>query len=146
MTGKTLLIGAAATALLPALASAAPGGNGSTSPGSSNGAGYHHMNGPAMTGQPDQDCRTADRRRNGLGPGQFGELGPFGLRRKRGRRLCRLANAELAQHGVGVAVRRRLLEPASIGSRAPGPVRPLRAGPDQRKGGTLSIERPAFFP
>jgi len=75
MTGKTLLIGAAATALLPALASAAPGGNGSTSPGSSNGAGYDHMNGPAMTGQPDQDCEQLIADEMGSDPGNSASSG-----------------------------------------------------------------------
>ena len=51
MQAKFLLLGAMATALAPSLASAAPGGNGST-----NGAGYDHLNGPTTTGQPSQDC------------------------------------------------------------------------------------------
>ena len=56
MQAKILLLGAAALALAPTLASAAPGGNGSTSNGSTNGAGYDHSNGPTTTGQPNQSC------------------------------------------------------------------------------------------
>jgi hypothetical protein len=57
MTTKILMIGAAALALAPGFASAAPGGNGSTSTGSTTGVGYNHMNGPSSTGQPDQSCQ-----------------------------------------------------------------------------------------
>ena len=75
MTGKTLLLGAAAAALLPAVASAAPGGNGSTSQGSTNGAGYNHMNGPATTGQPDQDCEQLIADGTGSDPGNSADSG-----------------------------------------------------------------------
>lgn len=56
MTTKLLWLAATAMALAPTLASAAPGGNGSTSNGSTQGVGYDHMNGPTSTGQPDQSC------------------------------------------------------------------------------------------
>ena len=48
------LIGAAAVALAPAASFATPG----NSQGSTNGAGWNHMNGPPVgqTGQPNQDC------------------------------------------------------------------------------------------
>lgn len=75
MTGKTLLLGAAAAALLPAVASAAPGGNGSTSQGSTNGAGYNHINGPATTGQPDQDCEQLIADGTGSDPGNSASSG-----------------------------------------------------------------------
>ena len=68
MKANILLFGAAAMALAPALASAAPGGNGSTSNGSS-GAGYNHSNGPSMTGQPSQDCEDLVASGEGSTPG-----------------------------------------------------------------------------
>ena len=46
------LLAAGAIALVPALALAAPG----NSQGSTNGAGWNHMNGPASTGQPGAEC------------------------------------------------------------------------------------------
>ena len=69
MKAKVLLPAAVAMALMPAAASAAPGGNGSTSPGSTNGAGYNHTNGPATTGQPDQDCEDLIASGTGSDPG-----------------------------------------------------------------------------
>jgi hypothetical protein len=65
MQAKILLLGAMAMALAPSLVSAAPGGNGSTSNGSTNGAGYNHSNGPDSTGQPGASCEDA-----GTTPGQ----------------------------------------------------------------------------
>ncbi|MFL6721099.1 MAG: hypothetical protein ACJ8FT_04740 [Sphingomonas sp.] len=56
MTARMLMVAAAATALAPSLAAAAPGGNGSTSPGSTTGAGYDHLNGPDTSHQPNQSC------------------------------------------------------------------------------------------
>jgi hypothetical protein len=52
---KILLVGATAMVLAPALALAAPGGNGSTSPGSTNGVGYNHSH-VTQTGQPGKTC------------------------------------------------------------------------------------------
>jgi len=57
MKARILMIGAIATAFLPAVASAAPGGNGSTSTGSTTGVGYDHLNGPSSTQQPSQSCQ-----------------------------------------------------------------------------------------
>ena len=54
---KLLVIGAAAMAFAPGIASAAPGGNGSTSTGSTTGVGYDHLNGPSSTHQPSQSCQ-----------------------------------------------------------------------------------------
>jgi hypothetical protein len=53
METRILLLAAAATALVPAYASAqtAPGN------GQYNGQGYWHMNGPDTTGQPNQSCQ-----------------------------------------------------------------------------------------
>lgn len=59
---KILLLGAAAMSLVPGFALAAPGGQGSTSPGSTNGV--NHSNGPATTGQPNASCEDA-----GITPG-----------------------------------------------------------------------------
>jgi hypothetical protein len=56
MKASTLIFGATALLLAPSATFAAPGGNGSTSNGSVNGTGYNHYNGPATTGQPDQNC------------------------------------------------------------------------------------------
>lgn len=67
MKAKILMIGAAAMALASGFASAAPGGNGSTSTGSTTGVGYDHLNGPSSTGQPSQSCQDI----NG------GNTGPF---------------------------------------------------------------------
>ncbi len=50
MNVKILVTAAAVLAFAPALASAAPGGNAPTN------SGPNHMNGPATTGQPSQDC------------------------------------------------------------------------------------------
>jgi len=69
MQTKILLLGAAALALTPTLASAAPGGNGSTSNGSTNGAGYDHSNGPTTTGQPGADCEALVASGDGSTPG-----------------------------------------------------------------------------
>jgi len=52
---KTLFLGATAMTLAPALALAAPGGNGSTSPGSTNGVGYNHSQ-VTQTSQPGKTC------------------------------------------------------------------------------------------
>ncbi len=60
---KTLLLGATAILLAPTLAYAA-GGNGATSPGSTNGVGYNHSQ-VTETGQPGQTCGV-----NGPPPGQ----------------------------------------------------------------------------
>lgn len=53
MKARILIMGAAAMALAPTLASAqtAPG------QGQFNGQGYTHLNGPLTTGQPDQSCQ-----------------------------------------------------------------------------------------
>lgn len=54
MKARILILGAAAMALAPTIASAQ-----TTPPGQGylNGSGYWHMNGPSSTGQPDQDCQ-----------------------------------------------------------------------------------------
>lgn len=67
MKATIMMLGAVALAIAPGIASAAPGGNGSTSTGSTTGVGYDHMNGPASTGQPSQSCQYV----NG------GNTGPF---------------------------------------------------------------------
>lgn len=65
MKARILMIGAAALAFAPALASAAPGGNGST-----NGTGFDHMNGPTVTtGQPGADCELLVESGQGSTPG-----------------------------------------------------------------------------
>jgi hypothetical protein len=65
MNAKILMIGAVALAVAPAIASAAPGGNGST-----NGAGFNHTNGPTVTtGQPGADCVALVDSGNGSFPG-----------------------------------------------------------------------------
>jgi hypothetical protein len=69
MKSRILFLGAAAMALAPALASAAPGGNGSTSNGSTTAAGSNHSNGPSMTGQPNQDCEELVASGQGSTPG-----------------------------------------------------------------------------
>ena len=68
MQARILMLGAA-VALAPSLASAAPGGNGSTSNGSTNGVGYDHSNGPSSTGQPGQDCEELVASGDGSTPG-----------------------------------------------------------------------------
>jgi hypothetical protein len=55
MMSKILLLGAMTMMLAPALAVAAPGGNGSTSPGSTNGTGYNHSQ-VTQTNQPGKTC------------------------------------------------------------------------------------------
>ena len=64
-----ILCAAVAMALAPTFALAAPGGNGSTSNGSTNGAGYSHSNGPTSTGQPSQDCEALAASGDGSTPG-----------------------------------------------------------------------------
>jgi hypothetical protein len=75
MKSSTLIFGAAALLLAPSAALAAPGGNGSTSNGSVNGAGYDHSNGPATTGQPDQDCEALIASGTGSDPGNSASSG-----------------------------------------------------------------------
>lgn len=67
MKAKLLVLGVVAMALPPGIASAAPGGNGSTSPGSTTGVGYDHLNSGNAFGQPSQSCQDI----NG------GNTGPF---------------------------------------------------------------------
>ena len=69
MKANMLLLGAAAMALAPSLASATPGGRGSTSNGSTTGTGYNHSNGPSTTGQPNQDCEALVASGQGATPG-----------------------------------------------------------------------------
>ena len=57
MKDRILMIGAVALALAPGIASAAPGGNGSTSNGSTTGVGYDHLNSGNALGQPSQSCQ-----------------------------------------------------------------------------------------
>ena len=57
MKAKLLVIGATAMALASGTASAAPGGNGSTSNGSTTGVGYDHLNSGNAFGQPSQSCQ-----------------------------------------------------------------------------------------
>ena len=61
MKATILTVGAAALLCAPALASAAPAN--STS-------GPNHMNGPATTGQPGQDCAALMASNDGSTPGQ----------------------------------------------------------------------------
>jgi hypothetical protein len=65
MKATILIFGAAATALVPAFASAqtAPGN------GQYNGSGYNHSKGPATTGQPDQECEDLIEDGEGAAPG-----------------------------------------------------------------------------
>ncbi|MGE5562679.1 MAG: adenylate cyclase [Bacillota bacterium] len=63
MKANILWPAAAAMVLAPALASAAPGGNSTSAPG------YNHLNGPATTGQPDQDCEELVMSGEGAFPG-----------------------------------------------------------------------------
>ena len=63
-----ILCAAAAMAFAPTFASAAPGGNGSTSTGSTTG-GSNHSNGPTSTGQPSQDCEDLVASGDGATPG-----------------------------------------------------------------------------
>jgi hypothetical protein len=65
MNIKILITGAVALTFAPALAVAAPGGNGST-----NGSGFNHSNGPATTGQPGQTCQVLIAEGAGSTPGQ----------------------------------------------------------------------------
>lgn len=71
MTRKILFMGAAALAMVPlsALAQTAPGR------GQYTGQGYDHLNGPATTGQPDQDCEDLIASDEGAFPGQSGDNG-----------------------------------------------------------------------
>lgn len=57
LKAKIFMFGAAALAFAPSLASAAPGGNGSTSTGSTTGVGYNHLNSGNAFGQPSQSCQ-----------------------------------------------------------------------------------------
>lgn len=67
MKAKLFVLGAVAMAVAPGIASAAPGGNGSTSTGSTTGVGYDHLNSGSALGQPSQSCQDI----NG------GNTGPF---------------------------------------------------------------------
>lgn len=71
MKEAKLILVAAVMALAPAIASAqsAP-----TQP-PAHGQGYDHMNGPASTGQPDQDCEALIADGEGAFPGQSGDNG-----------------------------------------------------------------------
>jgi hypothetical protein len=69
MKAKILVLGAAAMALVPAFATAAPGGSGASSQSSTNGVGFNHMNGPTTTGQPNQDCEALVASGQGATPG-----------------------------------------------------------------------------
>lgn len=62
MKAIVLLLGAAATALVPAMASAAPATNGN--------APQNQANGPTTTGQPSQDCEELVADGEGATPGQ----------------------------------------------------------------------------
>lgn len=64
MKAKILLLGAAAAALVPGLASAAPATNGSKPQASPS------AKGPSSTGQPDQDCEDLVMSGEGATPGQ----------------------------------------------------------------------------
>ena len=71
MNNKLLLIAAGALALSPAIAAAqtAPG------QGQFNGTGWDHQNGPASTGQPDQDCEELIASGEGADPGHSADNG-----------------------------------------------------------------------
>jgi hypothetical protein len=71
MNAKVLLFAASTMALAPALASAqtAPG------QGQNHGTGYNHLNGPASTGQPDQDCEALIASGTGSDPGHSADNG-----------------------------------------------------------------------
>jgi hypothetical protein len=71
MKAKILMIGAVALAFASGFASAAPGGNGSTSTGSTTGVGYNHMNSGNAFGQPNQSCQ--DINGGNTGPSYPGE-------------------------------------------------------------------------
>lgn len=64
MNAKTLILGAVAMALTPALASAAPGGNSPKTQTSTS------LKGPTTTGQPGQDCADLIASGEGATPGQ----------------------------------------------------------------------------
>jgi hypothetical protein len=64
MKASTLIFGAAVLLLAPSATFAAPGANGPT-----NGTGYDHLNGPATTGQPSQDCEDLVDSGTGATPG-----------------------------------------------------------------------------
>jgi hypothetical protein len=70
MKATIFLVGAAAFALTPAIASAqtAPGN------GQNNGNGYWHTNGPTTTGQPGADCEEIIAN-GGSSPGQAADNG-----------------------------------------------------------------------
>ena len=63
MNVRILMTAAALLAFAPAFASAAPGGNASTT------SGPNHTNGPATTGQPGQDCEALVASGDGSTPG-----------------------------------------------------------------------------
>jgi len=99
MRTMTILLGAAAIAVSPGTSLARPGGgsgtgHGSTmnpgpmsqpttrtSQGSTQGAGWDHMNGPSTTGQPSAECEDARPGRSATAPGSaFNEDGKAGTR------------------------------------------------------------------
>lgn len=66
-----LMIAVGALALAPAMA--APGGNGGQ--GSTNGAGWDHLNGPETTGQPGAECEDLIEDGEGAFPGHAADNG-----------------------------------------------------------------------
>ena len=106
MKAITLLAAAGAMALAPASAVAVPG----NSHGPTNGAGWNHLHGPdeGQTGQKFLECGE-----DGPTPGHAGQA-PGG-----GSAFVEGGNAgshyaEFAQHGIGVAIRHGLREPAPL--------------------------------
>ena len=71
MKNGLMLVAAGALALSPAMAAAqtAPG------QGQTNATGWDHMNGPASTGQPSQDCEDLIASGTGSDPGNLADNG-----------------------------------------------------------------------
>jgi hypothetical protein len=75
MNRMTTLLAAIAIALSPSMILAAPG----SSQGSTNGAGWDHLNGPDTTGQPSFECEEARPGQASSAPGSaFNEDGHAG--------------------------------------------------------------------
>jgi hypothetical protein len=128
MKARILILGAAAMALAPGLASAqtAPGN------GQNNGQGYNHDNSGNANGQKNNDCEALGTTR------QLGRFTGWRLAVRRRREqwrvaLRRVAAAEFTKLGEWVPVRQCLREPAAarVGLSQQGRSVPCVAGPDQ---------------
>jgi hypothetical protein len=73
MNTRILMLAASVLALAPAAVSAAPGGNGGSAQGSTNGVGWG--NGPTSTGQPGAECEDLIADGEGAFPGQAADNG-----------------------------------------------------------------------